>query len=139
MLYSQYKKRSDMNYFNLVINVLFIPGCGLVKGPSLACVTPKQRNTRMLATIPLEDTHLGIHWNHKDFCIDSSYNVFLLNHQQTNSLFSFLYTRKKSEPLCELLLQKPGIQRSNYRYETGMWVNRKNCLSCVTKRVQLCV
>lgn len=120
MLYSQYKKRSDMNYFNLVINVLFIPGCGLVKGPSLACVTPKQRNTRMLATIPLEDTHLGIHWNHKDFCINSSY-MFLLNHQQTNSLFSCLYTRKKVNLYANYFSKnlESNIQITDIRLECG--------------------
>lgn len=37
-----------------MVNVLLLPGCGLVNGPSLACVTPKQRKTRMLATIPLK-------------------------------------------------------------------------------------
>lgn len=39
----------------LLTNMMILPGCGLVKGPSLAWVTPKQRNTRMLATMPLHN------------------------------------------------------------------------------------
>lgn len=75
----------------------------------------------MLATIPLEDTHLGIHWNHKDFCIDSSYNVFLLNHQQTNSLFSFLYTRKKVNLYANYFSKnlESSVQITDMRLECG--------------------
>lgn len=72
----------------------------------------------MLATIPLEDTHLGIHWNH--FCIDSSY-VFLLNHQQTNSLFSCLYTRKKVNLYANYFSKnlESSIQITDMRLECG--------------------
>lgn len=39
-----------------------LPGWGLENGPSLACVTPKHRKTKILATIPLEGKNRKTPW-----------------------------------------------------------------------------